>query len=73
MNEAYKDLYNLNPSDQRANGQKSNYAPGHIKTGDKFDNGSFRMDWCLDAFSMTATVKSRFGYEFELTKCEGYD
>ena len=36
-------------------------------------NGSFRMDWCLDAFSMTATVKSRFGYEFVLTKCEGYN
>jgi len=44
VNEAYKDLYNLNPSDQRANGQKSNYAPGHVKQGDKFDNGSFRMD-----------------------------
>ena len=42
---AYKDLYNLNPSDQRANSQKSNYAPGHINDGkvDKFDNGSFRM------------------------------
>lgn len=43
-NEAYKDLFNLNPSDQRANGQKSNYAPGHVQKGDKFDNGSFRMD-----------------------------
>lgn len=43
-NEAYKDLYNLNPSDQRANGQKSNYPPGHVKKGKKFDNGSFRMD-----------------------------
>lgn len=52
-NEAYKDLYNLNPSDQRANGQKSNYAPGHIKTGDKFDNGSFRMD---------SKTKSYYGY-----------
>ena len=41
---AYKDLYNLNPSDQRANSQKSNYPPGHVKKGDKFDNGSFRMD-----------------------------
>lgn len=42
---AYKDLYNLNPADQRANSQKSNYAPGHIAEGkaDKFDNGSFRM------------------------------
>lgn len=42
---AYKDLYNLNPSDAQANSQKSNYAPGHIAEGkaDKFDNGSFRM------------------------------
>ena len=43
-NEGYKDLFNLNPSDQRANSQKSNYAPGHVVKGDKFDNGSFRMD-----------------------------
>ena len=43
VNEAYKDLFNLNPSDQRANSQKSNYPPGHVKTGDKFDNGSFKM------------------------------
>lgn len=43
VNEAYKDMYNLNPSDQRANSQKSNYAPGHVTKGDKFDNGSFRM------------------------------
>lgn len=52
-NEAYKDLYNLNPSDQRANGQKSNYAPGHVKKGDKFDNGSFRMD---------SKSQSQYGY-----------
>ena len=43
VNEAYKDLYNLNPSDQRANSQKSNYPPGHVKNADKFDNGSFRI------------------------------
>lgn len=42
-NEAYKDLYNLNPSDQRTNQQKSNSAPGHVTNADKFDNGSFRM------------------------------
>lgn len=41
---AYKDLYNLNPSDAQANSNKSNYAPGHVIQGDKFDNGSFRMD-----------------------------
>ena len=52
-NDAYKDLFNLNPSDQRANGQKSNYAPGHVVKGDKFDNGSFRMD---------SKSKSQYGY-----------
>jgi len=41
---AYKDLYNLNPADAQANGQKSNYPPGHVQQGNKFDNGSFRMD-----------------------------
>ena len=43
VNDAYKDLFHLNPSDQRANGQKSNYAPGHVLKADKFDNGSFKM------------------------------
>ena len=41
---AYEDMFNLNPSDQQANSQKSNYPPGHVVKGDKFDNGSFRMD-----------------------------
>lgn len=41
---AYQDLYILNPADAQANGQKSNYPPGHVQRGDKFDNGSFRMD-----------------------------
>ena len=50
---AYKDLYNLNPSDAQANSNKSNYAPGHVKVGDKFDNGSFRMD---------SKNKSRYNY-----------
>lgn len=50
---AYKDLFNLNPSDQRANGQKSNYAPGHVSNADKFDNGSFRM---------SSAKKSEYGY-----------
>lgn len=52
-NEGYKDLFNLNPSDQRANSQKSNYAPGHVVKGDKFDNGSFKMD---------SKNKSQYGY-----------
>lgn len=41
---AYQDLYILTPADAQANGQKSNYPPGHVVEGDKFDNGSFRMD-----------------------------
>lgn len=41
---AYQDLYNLNPSDAAANNNKSNYPPGEVTKGDKFDNGSFRMD-----------------------------
>ena len=53
VNDAYKDLYNLNPSDQRANSQKSNYPPGHVTTADKFDNGSFRM---------ASAKKSPYGY-----------
>lgn len=49
----YRDLFNLNPADQRANGLKNNYAPGHVTTGDKFDNGSLRMD---------SKNKSQYGY-----------
>ena len=41
---AYQDLFILNPSDGSTNGNKSNYPPGHVVKGDKFDNGSFRMD-----------------------------
>lgn len=40
----YRDLFNLNPSDAQANSGKNNYAPGHVVKGDKFDNGSFRID-----------------------------
>ena len=50
---AYKDLYHLNPSDAQANSQKSNYPPGHVQKGDKFDNGSFRMD---------TAKSSKYGY-----------
>lgn len=41
---AWQDLFNLNPSDARANNNKSNCPPGHVVKGDKFDNGVFRMD-----------------------------
>ncbi|MCQ2327892.1 MAG: endonuclease [Paludibacteraceae bacterium] len=53
-NAAWCDLYHLNPSDKQANGNKSNFPPGEVQKGDKFDNGVFRMDkatsskygWC---------------------------
>lgn len=58
---AYQDLYILNPSDAQANGQKSNYPPGHVVKGDKFDNGSFRMD---------KTESSQYGWMcFEPAEC----
>ncbi len=50
---AYRDLWHLNPSDAQANSSKSNYPPGHVVKGDKFDNGSFRMD---------SKAKSQYGY-----------
>ena len=50
---AAQDLYILNPADGQANGQKSNYPPGHVVAGDKFDNGSFRMD---------SNKKSQYGW-----------
>lgn len=53
-NAAWCDLYHLNPSDKQANGNKSNFPPGEVQKGDKFNNGVFRMDnaksskygWC---------------------------
>ncbi len=50
---AYRDLYHLTPADGSANGNKSNFPPGHVQKGDKFDNGSFRMD---------AAKSSQYGY-----------
>lgn len=40
---AYRDLFNLNPADARANNNKKDFAPGKVTNADKFDNGSFRM------------------------------
>ena len=41
-NDAYKDLYHLNPSDIAANSARSNYPPG-INSGSKFNNGSLKV------------------------------
>lgn len=40
---AYRDLYHLNPSDKPANTNKSNYPPGIVTTASKFDYSGFRM------------------------------
>lgn len=41
-NDAYKDLYHLNPSDVSANSARSNYPLG-INNGSKFNNGSIKV------------------------------
>lgn len=41
-NDAYKDLFHLNPSEHRANGAKSDYPPGVADSLTIFDNGVFR-------------------------------
>jgi endonuclease I len=41
-NDAYKDLYHLNPSNSTANSARSNYPLG-INTGSKFNNGSIKV------------------------------
>lgn len=40
--QAYKDLFNLMPSDQKANSAKSNYAMGEV-TNTNYDNGSIKV------------------------------
>lgn len=46
VNNAYQDLYHLNPSDARANQTgKSDYPPGVVDSVVKFDNGSFRQGY----------------------------
>ncbi len=45
-NDAYKDLYHLNPSDARANQTgKSDFPPGIVDSIVKFDNGSLRQGY----------------------------
>ena len=41
-NDAYKDLYHLNPSDATANGKKSNWPPGVVSKA-SFDNGVLKV------------------------------
>lgn len=43
-NDAYKDLYHLNPSDISANSARSNYPLG-VNNGSKFNNGSIKVGY----------------------------
>ncbi len=42
-NQAYKDLYNLMPSDQKANSAKSNYPMGKVSGTASYDNGAVKV------------------------------
>ena len=53
-NAAYKDLFHLNPSDQVANGKKSNYPPGKVGTATLYDNGVFSVGTPASGFGGSA-------------------
>lgn len=63
-NDAYKDLYHLNPADQAANNNKSNYPPGFLNDSNKVNNGVFFMGkdntWNDFAFSVVDEYKGDF-------------
>ena len=62
-NNAYRDLYHLNPSDQAANNNKSNCPPGNPSTS-SFDNGVFKTgkdnQWNKNAFTIIDEYKGDF-------------
>lgn len=63
-NDAYKDLYLLNPADRVANNNKSNYPPGILSDSNKVNNGTFFMgkdtQWKDYAFSIIDEYKGDF-------------
>lgn len=63
-NDAYKDLYHLNPADQAANNNKSNFPPGNLTDSSKVNNDIFFMgqdsQWNGFAFSVTDEYKGDF-------------
>ena len=63
-NDAYKDLYHLNPADQAANNNKSNFPPGILNDSNKVNNGIFFMgqdsQWGGLAFSVIDEYKGDF-------------
>lgn len=63
-NDAYTDLYHLNPADHAANNNKSNYPPGILNDSSKVNNGIFFMgkdkEWNDYAFSVIDEYKGDF-------------
>ena len=63
-NDAYIDLYHLNPADHAANNNKSNYPPGILNDSNKVNNGIFFMgkdkEWNDYAFSVIDEYKGDF-------------
>lgn len=63
-NDAYKDLYHLNPADRAANNNKSNYPPGILADSAKVNNGCFFMGrdttWSGLAFTVADEYKGDF-------------
>ena len=63
-NDAYTDLYHLNPADHAANNNKSNYPPGLLNDSNKVNNGIFFMgkdkEWNDYAFSVIDEYKGDF-------------
>ena len=63
-NDAFKDLYHLNPADRVANNNKSNYPPGILNDSNKVNNGVFFMgkdkEWNGYAFSVIDEYKGDF-------------
>ena len=63
-NDAYTDLYHLNPADRVANNNKSNYPPGILNDSNKVNNGVFFMgqdkEWNGFAFCVIDEYKGDF-------------
>lgn len=67
-NDAYTDLYHLNPADRVANNNKSNYPPGILNDSNKVNNGVFFMgkdkEWNDYAFCVIDEYKGDFARSY---------
>lgn len=78
-NDAYKDLYHLNPSDMKANSARSNYPLGIVKNGSvtgslKVGNNSYGNEYSGKAFEPLDEYKGDFAraYLYMFTCYENY-